>query len=146
MQEGKGVNLVLTARNSSSLEWEWKKHEPKNSGAVVDIVVVNSEQKYFKRAKEISPKKYWRLVTFPIEAFVVCIEVKIRVAGNIKRIKKDIEKLVKIREANREANRNCLVYLVIVDRKALKAFLDDIEKLCVENDVPLHSAVPSDQT
>lgn len=141
-KEGKGINLVLTAKDSSSLEWEWKKPEAKNSGAVVDIVIVNSKQKYFRRAEEISPKKYWRLVTFPLKAFAVCIEVKIRISGNIKRIKKDIKKLCKIRETNK----NCLVYLVVVDRKASNVSIENIRKFCDENGVPLHIAVPSYQT
>lgn len=135
--EERGTDLVIRDRDSSSVEW--KKHMPKNSGSVVDIVIVNSEKKYFRRAKKISPKNYWRLVTYPLEAFAVCIEIKIRVSGNIKRIKKDINKLRKIRETNR----NCLVYLAVLDRKASNRSKENIEKYCHENGVPLYIAFPS---
>ncbi|MDH5268145.1 MAG: hypothetical protein OEW62_10780 [Candidatus Bathyarchaeota archaeon] len=134
--EEKGLNLVIKAKDS--LLGEWKKHEPKNSGSVVDIVLINRKPEYFEKAKDVSPKKYWRLVTYPLEAFKVCIEVKIRVPGNIKRIKKDIIKLRKIRETNR----SCLVYLVVVDRKASNRSKENIKKYCDENGVPLYIAFP----
>lgn len=133
----KEEDIKVLTYDSVSSEWKWEKqNKAKNSGAVVDIVVVNSDQKYLRWAEEISPKKYCRLVTFPIEAFAVCVEVKIRVSGNIKRIKEDIEKLSKIKEANS----NCLVYLVVVDRKATKESksIKHIKKLCDENSVLLY--------
>jgi len=138
----KDTNLVLKAEDSDSVEWEWKEHEPKNSGAVVDIVIVERKNQHFTKAKKLSPENYWRLVTYPLEAFAVCIEVKIRVSGNIKRIKKDIKKLCKIRKANE----NCLVYLVVMDRKASNISIENIKKICGKNGVPLHIAVPSYQT
>jgi len=129
--EGKNTNRVIKQVKGVV---KWKEHKPKNSGAVVDIVIVSSKQKYFERAKEFSSKKYWRLVTYPLEAFVACIEVKIRVSGNIKRIEKDIDKLCKIRDTKK----NCLVYLVVVDRKASADSKKRIEKCCRKNGVPLN--------
>lgn len=132
--EEEGTNLVIKARDSSSAEWEWKKHKPKNSGSVVDIVIINNKQEYFGQAENLCPKDYWRLVTYPLEAFAVCIEVKIRVSGNIKRIKKDINKLRKIRETKK----NCLAYLVVVDRKASTKNKETIETFSRNNGVPLY--------
>ena len=140
--EEEGTILVIRARDSSSMELEWKKHHPRNSGAVVDIVIVDCEQEYFRRAERISSRKYWRLVTYPLEAFAVCIEVKIRVSGNFDRIRKDIKKLRKIRETKTD----CLVYLVVVDRKASDKSKENIKKYCHENSVRLYIAVPSHQT
>jgi len=143
-EDGKDA-LVLRTEDSSSIEWKWKKHEPKNSGSVVDIVIVSKKRDYFEKAKDTSAtilKKYWRLVTYPLEAFKVCIEVKIRVSGNIKRIKRDINKLRMIREANKD----CLVYLIVADRRALPTSKENIKNCCEENDIPFYIAFLSHQT
>lgn len=138
----KDTNLVLKAKDSDSGEWEWKKHEPKNSGAVVDIVIVEKKNQHFTKAKKLSPENYWRLVTYPLESFVVCIEVKIRVSGNMDRIEKDINELWKIRETKED----CLVYLLVVDRKISIKNIEKIKELRDKNNVPLFKAIPSDQT
>lgn len=126
---------VLKAKDSSSLEWEWKEHKPRNSGSVVDIVIVERKQEHFRKAEKLCSEDYWRLVTYPLKAFVVCIEVKIRVSGNIDRIRKDINKLCRIRETKKD----CLVYLVVVDRKALNKRIEKIEGYC-KNKIPLYFA------
>lgn len=144
--DGSNEKLVLKAKNSSPLGWEWKEHKPKNSGAVVDVVVIDGKQRYFKKALEYEAKKikkYWRLVNYPLEAFAVCIEVKIRVSGNMDRIEKDINELRKIRKTKKD----CLVYFLVVDRKASIESIKEIRELCDKNnDVPLFKAIPSDQT
>jgi hypothetical protein len=109
-------------------EWEWAEHEPENSGAVVDIVIIDSDQEYEKTACEKSDGKYWRIVSYPLEAFHACIEVKIRVSGNIRNIEKDISKLCKIREHNKQ----CLVYLTVVDRKAKPGDIEKIKRKCLK--------------
>jgi len=108
-------------------EWEWAEHKPENSGAVVDIVIIDSDPEYSKKAEK-SERKYWRIVSYPLEAFHACIEVKIRVSGNIRNIKKDISKLCKIREHNKQ----CLVYLTVVDRKATSEDIKEIKSTCVK--------------
>lgn len=131
----KDTNLVLKAKDSDSVEWEWEDFKPRNSGSVVDIVIVEKKNHHFTKAENLSPKNYWRLITYPLEAFAVCIEVKIRVSGNIDRIRKDINKLCRIRETKKD----CLVYLVVVDRKALNNKMGDIKEYC-KNKVPLYFA------
>lgn len=132
--EEEGTKLVIKANIFSSEELEWKEHDPQNSGSVIDIVIIDGNRKYFEQAEKISPENYWRLVTYPLEAFAVCIEVKIRVSGNIKRIRKDIKKLCKIRDAKKD----CLVYLFIVDRKASNRSKETIKRYCHKNGVPLY--------
>ena len=136
--------LVLVAKDSPSEEWGWKEQKP-NSGAIVDVVVIDGKRKYFDQActdEKIKNKECWRLVTYPLEAFAVCIEVKIRVSGNMDRIKKDINELRKIRETKKD----CLVYFLVVDRKASIKSIKKIKELCDKNNVPLFKAIPSDQT
>ena len=113
----------------------------------MDVVVIDGKQRYFKKALEYETKKikkYWRLVNYPLEAFAVCIEIKIRVSGNMKRIKKDIKKLYTIGETKKE--KGCFVYLVVVDRKASIKSINDIQKYCDNNRVTLKKAIPSKQT
>ena len=157
----KELKLVLKANDIAHKEWDWREHDPKNSGAVVDVVVIDGKRDYFKQSctyeklvidenrehfeqkrkhKKIKFKKYWRLVNYPLEAFVVCIEAKIRVSGNMDRIKKDINELRKIKKTKKD----CLVYLVVLDRNASIEKIKEIKKLC-KNNVPLFKAIPSDQ-
>ncbi len=138
----KDPKLVLKAKDTDSEKWEWKEHHPKNSGAVVDVVVIDEKKEYFNKACEdekIESKKFWRLVNYPLEAFVVCIEVKIKVSGNKKRIEKDVNELLAIKGST---NGKCLVYLLVVDRKASIERIKEIEKLCVENGVILKAFPP----
>jgi len=109
---------------------KWEQHKPKNSGAVVDIAIIKSEQEYFEQAEEVAPKKYWRLLTYPLDAFVACIEVKIRVSGNISRIKKDIDKLCKIRDTIHDRGKECFVHLVVLDSEVSDQSRKKIENLC----------------
>ena len=134
--KGTDTNRVIKQANGVV---EWKEHKPRNSGAVVDAVIISTSQKYFDEAKENSQdvlEKYWRLVTYPLAAFVACVEVKIRVSGNINRIKSDIDKLRIIKDAKK----NSLVYLVVVDHRAKADNKRIIEKYCLENGVPSYIA------
>jgi len=117
---------------------KWSLHDPPNSGSVIDIVLTSSGMDYFESAETIALKrkrKYWRLLTYPLEAFLVCIEVKIRVSGNIRRIEKDVKKLGKIRHKLRELGKNCFVFLVVVDRFAEGKSKKKIEEYCEKHDV-----------
>jgi len=129
--------LVLMLKDSPSKEWKWKEQKP-NSGAIVDVVVIDGKRKYFDQActdEKIKNKECWRLVIYPLEAFAVCIEVKIRVSGNMDRIEKDINELRKIRETKKD----CLIYLVIVDRKASKEDIEKVRNLCNDNGFSIRS-------
>ncbi len=120
-------------------EAKWGKQETRNSGAVVDIVIVDDDMEYFEAARDYSPRKYWRILSYPLEAFVACIEVKIKVFGNNRRITKDIDKLCLIRETVAEKfNRKCLVYMCVMDRRASSKSIRTVEDKCCQRGLSSH--------
>lgn len=103
----------------------WEKPKGGHWGAVVDVAAIDTSESFWNDAYErVKHRKYWRVSGHPVEAFLAIIEIKIRVHGNIKRIKKDIDKLLAIREENPR----CLLYLVIMDRKANPKDIWEIKK------------------
>jgi len=100
--------------------WGWRLQRKANEGAVFDVVVVDDYDRYFKQALEKARKdqgaplnlKYWRMLSYPVEAFHAVLEVKIRLSGNVKEIGQvELPKLSAIQE-----KRNCLLYYVVIDR------------------------------
>ena len=101
---------------------KWKDQQGKaNAGSVVDLAILDMRDRYWKKALEKAIKdqfgegrsegslRYWRILSYPVEAFRAAIEVKIRVRGNRKKIFKDVEKLCAIKRENPE----CLTCMVI---------------------------------
>jgi hypothetical protein len=119
-RSGKDVLVIING--------EWEKGNKANKGSLVDLAIIDTDEKFwkdaFKKAKndQGSKLRYWRILSYPVEAFLAAIEVKIRVRGNVSRIYKDIEKLVAIRKKNPK----CLAYLVVLDRCATP---EDLEKI-----------------
>jgi len=112
----------------------WHTQGRANRGARFDLVVIQSDverSKLWERA--LSKAKcdqglssrigYWRILSYPLEGFKAVIEFKIRVKNNINNIMRDIAKLEKLHDENK----NCLLYLVILDRCASEKDLEKIE-------------------
>ena len=116
---------------------------------VVDLAILNMENKYWNKALDKAVKdqygknrvkkslKYWRILSYPVEAFLTVIEVKIRVSGNEERILKDVEKLYAIKKSNPK----CLTYMVIADRCAPERILHNIRKYATKNKVELYAKI-----
>jgi hypothetical protein len=121
---------------------DWAIHEPKNAGAVVDLAIIERDEKYFNEAEKTSSQEYWRILSYPLDAFVACIEVKVRVAGNIRRIRKDIEKLDRIRNTLQKRGKNCLVHLMVLDRRAPDKSIRTIAAMCRKLSIEVTIAKP----
>jgi len=117
----------------------WVMQKTALQGSLVDLSIIDVCEEHWNKAYKKAQKdqglddlehlRFWRMLSYPVEAFRAIIEVKFKVYKNIGRIKKDIDKLDKIREKNHE----CLVYLVILDRRAKK--LGQIEKYSQEKNI-----------
>ncbi len=72
-------------------------------GHAIDVAIIDDSDEPWEKALEwVEGVKYWRVLSYPVEAFVAAIEVKVRVHNNLRRIRLDIESLRAMREANRE--------------------------------------------
>lgn len=113
--------------------WYWKKQRVANEGAPFDLAIIDAGDKYWKRAEKKAmydqrakkDLKYWRMLSYPIEAFLAAIEIKVRVWQNPPWIEKDINKLSAILKKNKK----CLLYAVVLDRKANPKEVKKIEGL-----------------
>jgi hypothetical protein len=107
-----------------AVEWRTAKEDgsplKENDGARLDIAVVkgtNGFEEALQQARLVQSGRmdgdlrYWRMLSYPIEAIAAALEVKVRVRGNERRIRKDIDKLALIGEGR-------IVRMVIVDRCA----------------------------
>jgi len=111
--------LVITEEKGGKIGWY--KQQTAKSGFRVDLSLINPKTKFFEALEKAKKDqharsgelKYWRMLSYPVEAFHAIIEVKIKVYRN-KTIDKDIEKLVMIRDKNKD----CQLYLIILDRKS----------------------------
>lgn len=121
---------------------DWTTQKTKNTGAVVDLVIIERDEKYFDEAEKTSSQEYWRILSYPLDAFVACIEVKVRVAGNIRRIRKDIEKLDRIRNTLQKRGKNCLVHLMVLDRRAPDKSIRTIAAMCRKLSIEVTIAKP----
>ena len=130
----------------------WVRQRKANDGAMIDLVLVDSDKRFENEAhkkavleqgkreieklirKGLEPVedslelRYWRMLSYPVKAFKAAIEAKIRVSGNMPKIRNDVKKLKKIKEENDE----CGLYLVVLDCKAddrklreIRAFADE---------------------
>ena len=127
---------------------KWKDQQGKaNAGSVVDLAILDMRDRYWKKALEKAIKdqfgedrsegslRYWRILSYPVEAFRVAIEVKIRVRGNKKKILKDVEKLCAIKRESPE----CLTYMVIADRCAPPNTISDIKEYAERNGIKFYA-------
>lgn len=114
---------------------EWGERKTGNWGSVVDIAVVNENFWPGVREKH-KDRKYWRMPSWPVEAFLAAIEVKARVSGNLPRIRKDIDKLLAIKKENP----NCLLYVVMMDKKAPEIDRKEIQEYAERKRVPFISS------
>ena len=109
-------------------KWNWEQAPKRNDdtsddqrwGATVDLCVLDSSTKYWEHAKERGHRdgrgnlKYWRFISYPVEALRIGIEAKVRIRDRVsKGIFKDLKKLETIMMATRPGR--FLGYLVIVD-------------------------------
>jgi len=119
----------------------WEKQNGANEGAKIDLAIIDTIESYWKQAFKKAKKdqnwekkeglKYWRILSYPLNAFRAVIEIKIKVRNNYPRIRRDIEKLKMIKKENPA----CLTYMVVLDRyapfnKKAKEFLDEGEVSC----------------
>ncbi|MCD6474586.1 MAG: hypothetical protein J7K47_06780 [Thermoplasmata archaeon] len=129
-------------------EGKWIEQPQANAGSVVDLAILTmgENDKYWEIAFEKAMKdqyknkyknknglKYWRILSYPVEAFLAAIEIKVRVDNNKKRIFEDIDKL----HCLKSKNPNCLTYMLVLDRYASKNILRSIEERAEEKEVPL---------
>ena len=70
--------------------------------------------------------RYWRILSYPLEAFRAAIMVKIRVKGNLLGIRKDIQVLRLLHKRNPE----CLPFLFICDRMSSEKNKAEIKRYC----------------
>lgn len=130
------------------IDGNWRKQEKANSGCIVDLAILDLQDKYWKKTilkanKDQKIKrnsnektlKYWRILSYPVEAFHAAIEVKVRVKNNKSRIIKDIKKLSIIKKTNPK----CLTYLIIVDRCTSKKTIKNIQKYAERNRIKFYS-------
>jgi hypothetical protein len=102
-------------------------------GSLVDIAVIRKHQ--LKATIKEKRRKYWRYLSFPVESFTASIEVKIRTWRNKRNIRPDVDKLRLIKEANPD----CLVYLLVLDRKASPEDIGKVRDYAKENHVGFFS-------
>lgn len=110
---------------------QWKTQSRANDGSIVDIIVIDSDESYWKDACRKAKKdqgsrklKYWRIVSYPVKAFRAAIEVKVKVRSNFSGIRRDVKKL----ETLKEADSDCLLFLVVLDRRASVEDLDEVKR------------------
>lgn len=103
----------------------WVPQQRANSGAHFDIIVVSNDKEFWRRAYENAlyyqgkrrkrkVLSYWRFLSYPVDAFYAVVEVKVRVSGNVSKIKRDMDRLF----ALQKKNSNCFTYVLVLDRKA----------------------------
>lgn len=120
-----GKNVLKYVSN----RWTWKTAMRKNEGSIIDLCVLDSNPKYWKEAKgegfwDSDGLRYWRFVSYPVEAIRAAIEVKIRVKGKISNIKKDIEKIKSIE--SQVSPGQFIGYMVVMDSRARNIDLERI--------------------
>lgn len=119
-----GENRVIRGKVWKQVSWISQQKDPRR-GSLVDIAVIDMSEAYWKRALNKAKRfDYWRILSYPVEAFRAALEVKIRVKGNFDTIKRDIVKLVKIRNKSPD----CLSYLIVSDRKSVREDRERIKK------------------
>jgi len=129
-------------------EGKWIEQPQANAGSVVDLAILTmgENDKYWREAFQKAMKdqyknkyknknglKYWRILSYPVEAFLAAIEIKVRVDKNKKRIFEDIDKLYCLKSKNP----NCLSYILVLDRYASENILRSIEERAKEKEVTL---------
>jgi len=83
--------------------------------------VVDDYDIYFRQAFEKARKdqgvplnlKYWRMLSYPVEAFRAVLEVKIRLSGIARHIER--EHFPRL-DAIQEKKEDCFLYYVVIDR------------------------------
>lgn len=113
-----------------SRRWEWKESENKLEGSVIDLCVLDNNPEYWNEAKgqgfrDAGGLKYWRFVSYPVDAIRAAIEVKIRVRGKIANITKDFGKIVAIE--SRVEPRDFAGYVVVMDSLVRPSDLERIK-------------------
>lgn len=131
---------------------EWAAQRKANEGTLLDVAVTDLNNEYWRETytkaledqhKNRNPRrseidlKYWRMLSCPVEAFKAAIEIKIRLWGNHQYIKRDIDKLAKLREMNK----NCLAYCLVIDRKQNGRRVGELRKYAKNRNV--HLTIPS---
>lgn len=134
------------------MSWDYQGQDAKN-GSRVDICLIAQDRRYLDKAilkakiDQIGPSldrtrtdlKYWRILSYPVEAFRAAIEIKVKVHRNMTRIRKDIEKLAVLKQKNSQ----CLTYLVVLDRQADPKDIEKIRKIARKRDteIKVHSPI-----
>jgi hypothetical protein len=131
--EENGYTLVITGK--SNYRWDKQLEHEANKGCIIDLVLVDPKPNYFQMALRKAKRdqdvvdaddlKYWRVLSYPVESFKAAIEIKIKVHANEGRLSKDVKKL----KAIEEKNPNCLLYFVILDRRAKQSKLNSYQKM-----------------
>jgi len=135
--------LVIRENKDGKIAWDKQGDDAKN-GSRVDICLISQNGRYLKKAKlkakfdQLGPNfdhagtdlKYWRILSYPVEAFQAAIEIKIKVHKNMTRIKKDIEKMAVLKQNNDQ----CQTYLVVLDRQADHKYIEKIKNIAHNRD------------
>jgi len=123
----------------------WSKDVPINYAVKFDLSLIDKSKDYwdvtYRRVAQAqtgheNKVKYWRFLLYPSEAFKAVIEFKIRVNNNLKNLKKDIKKLYWLHMRNKE----CLKFIVIMDRKATERCINNIQR-ALNNKEFIHSCL-----
>ena len=104
---------------------KWGRAAQINYAAQFDLSLLDPDKKFWEEAfKKVSKAqtrqgkneeiRYWRFLSYPLAAHKAVFEFKIRAKGNTTKINKDIKKLDLIHQKNKD----CLTYLILLDREA----------------------------
>lgn len=107
------------------LQWMRKK----GGGCTVDLAIVH--KRHLRQTVRKTNRRYWRCLSFPVEAIRAAVEVKVRVWQNKRNIRPDIDKLHQILKANPK----CFTYLVVLDRCASQSDLKKLHEYALRFDV-----------
>ena len=126
--DGRNTKILKeTAKNKIN----WVKQNKALEGARIDLSLIDQNDLHWESAFKKALKdqnreeklRFWRILSYPCEAFRAMIEIKIRVDKNLGRIYKDISKF----EAVQKENKECLKFLIILDRCASENNMEKIE-------------------
>ena len=132
----------LKQEEASETKLDWHEQDKANQGARFDLAVVLEDDEsndFWERAltKAKSDQgahnglRYWRVLSYPCEAFRAAIEFKAKVHNNMNRIHDDITRLKLLHDKNRGG----LKYLVVMDRCASDDYVRRIRNWLSDSDI-----------
>lgn len=127
----KEMNNTFVLRRMPTRKIDWVIQEKANLGSLVDLSIIDIDKEYWIKAyaKALEDQhskniKWWRILSYPVEALKAVIEIKVKVYGNFDEIEEDVYKLEMIGKKKIE----CLLYFVLLDRRSKHRKTRNIDK------------------